>query len=235
MSRAADLAYRHIRGAILDGSLAPGAPLREEHLAESSGVSRTPVRDALRRLEVEGFVSRSDSQRSFVADWSFDDIEESFLLRGMLEGHAAARAAARIDEAALHALAAHNEKIRAAGRRNPIDVDSFLDHNREFHRIVLQSAGSPRLTGLLGAIIEQPIVLRTARGYDRDQIVRSHDEHDELILAFQRRDPDWARAVMTAHIRRAFHTYRDAFLNSSRARGRMRRLPAAADAVRRSA
>lgn len=219
MSKATDLAYQHIRGAILDGSLAPGAPLREEHLAESSGVSRTPVRDALRRLEAEGFVRRSDSQRSFVADWSFDDIEEAFLLRAMLEGHAAARAAARIDAAALSALAGHNEKIGAAGRRAPIDVDSFLDHNREFHRIVLQSAGSPRLSGLLGAIIEQPIVLRTARGYDREQILRSQDEHDELILAFRRRDAEWARAVMTAHIRRAFHTYHDAFLRSARARG----------------
>lgn len=218
MSKAVDLAYHHIRGAILDGSLAPGAPLREEHLAESSGVSRTPVRDALRRLEVEGFVSRTDSQRSFVADWSFDDIEEAFLLRGMLEGHAAARAATRIGEAALAALARHNDEIYSAGCRAPIDVDSFLDHNREFHRIVLQSAGSPRLTGLLGAIIEQPIVLRTARGYDRDQLLRSHDEHDELILAFRRRDAEWARAVMTAHIRRAFHTYRDAFLCSSSAR-----------------
>lgn len=214
MSKASDLAYRHIRDAILEGSLAPGEPLREEPLAEICGLSRTPVREALRRLEVEGFVRRTDSQRSFVADWSFDDIEEAFILRGMLEGHAAARAALRIDEESLAALAEHNRAIGEGADSASVAITNFVDHNREFHRIVLHSAGSARLTAVLGGIIEQPIVLRTARRYDRDEILRSLAEHEELLLAFRRRDPDWAQAVMVAHIRRAFHTYRDAFFNA---------------------
>ncbi len=218
MSKAANQAYRHIRGAILDGSLEPGAPLREEHLAESCGVSRTPVREALRRLEVEGFVRRNGAKRSFVADWSLEDIEEAFLLRAMLEGHAAVRAASRIGESELAALAQHNQAIHAAAQVAPIDVETFLDHNREFHRIILAAAASPRLTVVLGTTIEQPIVLRTARNYGRDQILRSFAEHEELILAFRRRDPEWARSVMTAHIRRAFHAYRDAFLAAPPAR-----------------
>jgi len=72
MSKAADQAYSHIRSAILNGELAPGSPLREENLAEVTGVSRTPVREALRRLEVEQLVQRTDSKRCFVADWSLD-------------------------------------------------------------------------------------------------------------------------------------------------------------------
>ena len=93
MSTAADKAYSGIRTLILDGSLAAGEQLKEEELADRIGVSRTPIRDALRRLESEFFVTRSDSQRSFVADQSVEDIDEIFTLRAMLEGHVAARAA----------------------------------------------------------------------------------------------------------------------------------------------
>lgn len=214
MSKASDHAYRHIRGAILEGMLAPGEQLREEQLAESSGVSRTPVREALRRLEAEHFVRRTDSQRTFVTDWSIDDIEEAFALRGMLEGHAAARAAHRIATEDIEQLALHNRSIRKAADLQQVNPGVFLEHNREFHAAILQAAGSDRLTALLGTIIEQPIVLRTARRYDRDQVLRSVAEHEELILAFRRRDAEWAEAVMKAHIRRAFHAYRDAFPNA---------------------
>lgn len=217
MSKASELAYRHIRNAILEGELPPGAQLREEQLAESSGVSRTPVREALRRLETEHFVRRTESQRTFVTDWSIDEIEEAFVLRGMLEGHAASRAAQRIGEVELERLAGHNCGIKAAADARPIDAAAFLEHNREFHAIILSAAGSDRLSALLATIIEQPIVARTARRYDRSQILRSFTEHEELILAFRRRDPAWAGAVMTAHIRRASHAYRDAFMTASRA------------------
>lgn len=185
--------------------------MREEHLAESCGVSRTPVREALRRLEAEHYVRRTDSQRTFVTEWSIDEIKDAFVLRGMLEGHAAARAACRMSPGDLERLAEHNCAIRAAAMATPIDAVGFIDVNRQFHAIVMAAAESNRLTALLATIIEQPIVLRTVRRYDRDQVMRSFAEHDELIMAFRRRDPAWAEAVMKAHIRRAFHAYRDAF------------------------
>lgn len=212
MSKAMDTAYRFIRGAILDGSFAAGEQLREEHLAEACGVSRTPVREALRRLESEHFIRRTGSQRTFVADWSLDEIEESFLLRAMLESRAAARAAVRIDDSAIALLANHNRAISDMVKTGRIDVESFLEHNREFHAIITRSAGSERLSSLLAGLIEQPIVVRTVRQYSRDQIDRSITEHEQIITAFKRRDPQWASAIMTAHVHRAYHTYRDAFL-----------------------
>lgn len=211
MLRASDRAYREIRRQIVAGDLPPGAQLKEEELAESCGVSRTPVRDALRRLEAELFVRRSDSQRSFVAEWSIDDIDEMFTLRGMLEGHAAARAAVRASDAEIAELRAHNDAIDAAiDEERRADIEAFLDHNRQFHAIVIEAAGSERLSAMLARLIEQPVVLRTALLYDRDQLRRSHREHAELLAAFERRDPDWAQAVMTGHIRRAFHAYSEA-------------------------
>jgi DNA-binding GntR family transcriptional regulator len=210
MSRASDHAYVTIRAMILSGELASGAQIREEALAENCGVSRTPVRDALRRLEAEHFIRKSAAQRSFVADWSLDDIEDSFVLRGMLESHAAKRAATRISWDQLERLTFHNASIYKAVCGARADVQTFLEHNRAFHAIILEAASSPRLTTVLSRIIEQPVVWRTAQNYDHDNLLRSHREHDELLTAFKRRDGDWAESVMAGHIRRAFHAYADA-------------------------
>lgn len=210
MSKASDRAYAQIRGLILSGELQPGSQLGEEALAERCGVSRTPVRDALRRLEAELLVKRSESQRSFVAGWSLDDVGDAFELRAMLEGHAARRAAERMTDERIGRLRAINRAIGVAVRASPPDVAGFLDNNRDFHALILDTAGSPRLSALLGTLIEQPVVWRTAHHYGREALLRSHGEHDELLAAFARRDGAWAEAVMAAHIRRAFHAYADA-------------------------
>lgn len=218
MSRASDRAYDNIRSMILSGELQPGSQIGEEALAELCGVSRTPVRDALRRLEAEMFVRRNESQRSFVADWSLDDLQEAFQLRAMLEAHAAKRAASRVTWDQLARLRSHNAQLKQAIDQNIPDVPRFLDHNRQFHAIILEAAGSERLAGMLSQVTEQPVVLRTARQYDLENLRRSHHEHDELLMAFDNRDGEWAAAVMTAHIRRAFHAYAEAHSGDTEAR-----------------
>lgn len=210
MSKASDRAYAQIKTMILSGSLPPGAPLREEQLAEACGVSRTPVREAMRRLEAELFVRKTETQRSFVVDASPDDIADAFELRAMLESHAARRAATRIGAADLAELRRHNAAIHRVVEQGQPDIPAFLDHNRAFHSIVTRAAASDRLTSMLGQIVEQPVVLRTALHYDRENLRRATHEHDELLAAFDRQDGDWAAAVMTGHIHRAFHAYRDA-------------------------
>jgi DNA-binding GntR family transcriptional regulator len=211
MSRASDHAYTVIRGMILAGELPPGAQLSEEALALRCEVSRTPVRDALRRLESDLLIRRSESQRSFVADWSDDDIEDAFELRAMLEAQAARRAATRIAAAQLEALRHHNRLIGAAIAGDLADIPAFLEHNRAFHEIILAAAGSSRLASLLTRLIEQPVVWRTAQNYDRENLRRSHHEHEELVAAFDRRDAGWAASIMAGHIRRAYHAYLDAY------------------------
>ena len=156
------------------------------------------------------FIRRNDSQRSFVADWSLDDLEDAFQLRAMLESRAAKRAASRITREQLALLRFHNAQLKQAiGLPNP-DVPKFWDHNRQFHAIILEAAASERLANMLGQVTEQPVILRTARQYDLENLRRSHHEHDELLIAFDKRDGEWAAAVMTGHIRRAFHAYAEA-------------------------
>jgi len=210
MSRASDRAYAQVREMILSGELPSGAHLVEEVLADRCGVSRTPVREALRRLEAELLVKRSATQRMYVADWSLDDVAEAFDLRAVLESMVARRAAERIDSQTLEQLRACNFAIKAAICAKKPDVGGFLDGNREFHAIILKTADSPRLAALLGTLIEQPVVWRTAHHYGREELMRSHHEHDELIAAFERADGGWAEAIMAAHVRRAFHAYADA-------------------------
>jgi len=210
MSRASDKAYSTIRELIVSGELAPGATLREEALAKLCGVSRTPVRDAMRRLEAELLIRRNGTQRSFVADWTLDDIEDAFELRALLEGLAAKRAAERVDDEAIGQLVQVNDSLGEAVNMSPPDVDVFLEMNRQFHTLILTASGSRRLEALLQSLIEQPIIWRTAHHYNDEELKRSHHEHNELIAAFRRRDAAWAESVMAGHIRRAFHAYADA-------------------------
>lgn len=210
MSRASNHAYEAIRGMILSGELPAGSQLGEEALAERCGVSRTPVREALRRLESDLLVRRTETQRCFVADWSIDDVRDAFTLRAMLEGEAAQRAAERMTDAALDRIRHANQRIADAIHRPVPDVAAFLDANRDFHAEILDMAGSRRLASLLGTLIEQPVVWRTAHHYSHEALARSHDEHDELIAAFARRDGAWAQATMRGHVLRAYHAYADA-------------------------
>lgn len=210
MKKASERAYDMIRAMILSGELSAGDPLGEEALAERCGVSRTPIRDALRRLEADLLIYRTDSHRSFVADSSPDDVRDSFELRAMLEGYAARRAAEKMTGETLEQLRSCNAAIRAAIAKAKPDIPTFLDRNREFHALVLEAAGSRRLTNLLTALIEQPVVWRTAHHYSPEAFQRSHSEHEDLLSAFERHDGAWAQTVMTGHILRAFHAYSDA-------------------------
>lgn len=210
MSRASDQAYDKIRAVLLSGEVKPGDQLTEDRLAQIAGVSRTPVREAVRRLESEMLLVRSESKRIFVADWGRDEIDEMFTLRQMLEGHAAERAARRLSAPEIDRLEAVNRELHMAVEQDPPDVARFLDANRSFHEIITEAAHSPRLAQVLAQLVEAPVVLRTARLYSVEDLRQSARDHDELIAAFRAADPEWARAVMGSHLRRAFHAFADA-------------------------
>jgi DNA-binding GntR family transcriptional regulator len=104
-------------------------------------------------------------------------------------------------------MEAVNRELKAAIEQPAPDVARFLDANRAFHDAIIEAAASPRLGQMLARLVEAPVVLRTARTYSTEDLRQSARDHDELIAAFAARDPDWARAVMGSHLRRAFHTF----------------------------
>jgi len=155
------------------------------------------------------------SKRIFVADWSRDDIDEMFTLRQMLEVHATRRAAERFTLKQIAELEAVNSQLHEAVECDPPDITRFLNLNRSFHEIITQAARSPRLAQVLAMLVEQPVVLRTARHYSAKDLKQSARDHDELIAAFKAGDPEWAEGIMGSHLRRAFHAFADAMSEQS--------------------
>ena len=200
MPRAADHAYRLLKERILQGSLAAGDPLGESELAASLAVSRTPVRDALRRLQAEGLVQQEPNRGARVTDWS-GDVAELYELRMLLEGHAARRAATRLEDPQVDRLAELCGLMEHAAQDGAgPDVDRIAMLNAQFHRIILSAASSSRLSALTSTVIELPLVLRTFQRYARRDLLRSFAHHRELVDAFRARDPAWAESVMRSHI-----------------------------------
>ena len=212
MSRAADHAYRCIRDAILAGALPPAGRLKEEELVALCGVSRTPVREALRLLAADDYVTLVRNQGAQVKAWSADDLEELFDLRAVLEGHAAARAAVRVTDAEIRRMQASIDEMDAL-LASPTSleqrIETFLRLNWALHESVWEAAGSVRLQTALVRLIEQAVIVRTARRYTLERMARSHQHHRELVAALRAGDASWAEATMRSHIRAALAQMRE--------------------------
>lgn len=206
MAKAVDSAYRAIREGILTGTFAQGSHITARQLAEATGLSRTPVREAMRQLDAEGMITLIPNRGAFVASWTESEIEQIYELRVLLESFAAQVAAERISDEQRETLQALSDEMRILVDRSPVDFEAVAEVNDRFHKGVLEACGNPRLRDLLGTITEVPLQLSTFRRYSVDQLRRSASQHAELVAALAARDPDWARSVMSSHIRSARHT-----------------------------
>jgi DNA-binding GntR family transcriptional regulator len=218
MPSAADKAYEHIKNRIIEGALPSGAFLVEQDLAAEIGVSRTPVRDALNRLETEGLVASEGNKRAMVRDFSEQEVEECFELRAQFESYAAAKAAQRITPEALErlkTLAAEMEAVVAKG--GPDASAKFSDLNDVFHTIILEHGGSRRMRDLLSQLMHvQLVLMKRYRHTIEMHLQRSCWHHRELIAAFEARDADWAETQMRTHMLSAKNTGGDlAFLQAA--------------------
>jgi DNA-binding GntR family transcriptional regulator len=205
MAKAVDVAYRAIREGILSGEYPQGAHITAQQLAEASGLSRTPVREAMRRLHAEGLIRFIANRGAFVSSWTDDEIQQVYELRILLESFAAQEAAKRVDPEQLERLRVLAVDMRDLVSQTPVDVKAVARVNDDF-QLVLEACGNHRLRDLLGAIVEVPLQLNTFRRYSMEQLKRSAAQHLEMVSAFETADPDWARSIMTAHIRSARHT-----------------------------
>lgn len=204
MVRAVDRVYSHIRDGIIAGTYAPGARLGEVDIAELTDTSRTPVREALRQLEMEGLVEVVPHRGARVYTWTADDLEEIYDLRMTLEAMAAARAARRIGDKDIDRLSELCDLMESAAA-NGQQLDLMAQLNDEFHAIVRTAAASTRLLTMLGAVIQFPLVMRTFHRYAPADVARSHAHHRDLVAALASGDEIWADSVMRAHVRAAKH------------------------------
>lgn len=206
---AADKVYEVLKQRVVGGSYAPGEQLKEEHLARELGTSRTPVRAALKRLVDDGLATADPGRGVRAAEWTESDIEETYDLRGLLEGHAAALAARRGGPALAARLDALNDEMAGAIAKGGRPLAQRLQEiNARFHRAVLEAAGSPRLRGMLAGVIDMPIVTRSHFISTLEDKVQSLQHHRDLAAAVRAGDAELARQVMQLHLRVAQHRFR---------------------------
>ena len=198
---AAERAYQEVRQRILDGRLPAGRRLKELDLARELGISRTPVRDALSRLNVEGLLDFRPNLGATVAVWSEVQIEQMFRIRAMLEPFAAEIAASEIGEAEIGELRALCGIMEEAARReSSADLMRLAAANARFHRMIIDATRSEHLAKLIAMAMDAPLTLRIFSRYTHEEIQRSMRHHREVVDALSCRDPAWAASAMRTHI-----------------------------------
>jgi DNA-binding GntR family transcriptional regulator len=205
-------AYRETRGRILDGRYRPGTPLSELRLAETYGMSRTPVREALSRLHQEGWVERIPSRGYFVARVTLRAIQNSFEVRRLLEG-AAAAAAARVATAA--EIDALERLVEAESDLNPSSLPATSSANRAFHQTIAAASHNQLAAELIAhcmATMDRVLAL----GVSALPMLRgTNAEHRAIVEALRRRDADAARQAMEEHLDRCAQLLRDALFSGA--------------------
>jgi DNA-binding GntR family transcriptional regulator len=203
VTRAVDAAYSELRSFLLSGALGRVDRLGEVELAERFGISRTPVREALRRLAADGLVEISPNRGARVIKWSLEDMQEIFELRAILEGQGAEWAATRMKEEHIDELDRLCEQMEALAARRKPDYAQIATLNVQLHRRILDSAASPRLVTVITAVVQAPLIVGTFRQYTPESLARSMSHHRDLAAAIRARDADWAGNTMRSHIHAA--------------------------------
>lgn len=204
-------AYGRIRERILSGDLSAGMPLSEVELGRQLGMSRTPVREAIRQMEIEGLVDSAPGLGAVVRVPERGELEEMYDLRESLESYAAVRAAERIGAGHLERLdhiRAEMDTIartvpRARGRHLGGDtLRRFIELDMDFHRVIFEAAANRFLTRILdGTRLLTRLFTSTFWRYDRPALDRASRFHGELVRAMRGRDPEAARRSTVEAIR----------------------------------
>ncbi|MFO7765333.1 MAG: GntR family transcriptional regulator [Pelovirga sp.] len=175
-----------IRESILKGTLKPGEKVAEPELAERFGISRTPIREAFRQLESEGYLTVIPRKGAVVAALSERDVQEFYAIKSILEGYAASLAANNLKEKDLDRLEAVNKKLSALASEG--DVRSFYRVHNEFHEIFLKAADNNKLYELIHQLGMKFNRLRMASLSVKGRMEISVEEHEKLLDAFRRKD-----------------------------------------------
>lgn len=198
---AADAIYATLREAILGGALPPGERLAELQLAALFNRSRTPVREAILRLESERLAERSPRRGFVVGGISREEILEVYAVREVVDGLAARLAAEGASPKDLEHLAWLNRRLKKAGERR--DYRLMVELNIEFHEAIARASRNGMLLQFIRQIHDWVRRFSDTTFSYRGRAVESNKEHEALLDALSRRDPDTAERVARAHMARA--------------------------------
>lgn len=192
---------------IIGGTLATDGWLREVEIAKTLGVSRTPVRDALRELAGAGVVVIEQNRGARVKSYSPEEVEEVYRARAIIEPTVTAAAVRHLSADNID----HMRRIADTMRLLHADAGSRSELarlNREFHSLIFAHSGDHPLATTAQNLLIPMIVTRVMHTYEGRKVSRSMDEHEDLITAIERKDPEWARAIMESHILAGLSSYK---------------------------
>jgi len=183
-----------IRDAIMTGALKPNEKVAEPDLAERFGISRTPIREAFRQLESEGYLTVIPRKGAVVTAFSARDVEEFYAIKSILEGYAARRACSKLTAKELEKLRTINERLRTLADEG--DVKHFFRAHNDFHETFLRAADNEKLYELIINLVNKFQRLRFASLSLPGRMHISVKEHDKIIDAFNQRDADLAETLV---------------------------------------
>lgn len=187
---------RVLREAILRGDIMPGSRLVQEELAKSLGVSRMPIREALRKLEMEGLIKNEPHRGAVVKSFDINDIEEIYALRAQFERMAVEKSVPLISQEEIEKLGQLVTKME-----NAKEVEEFVEYNIEFHNLLVSYCPWKRLLFFIenlwnGFPQQTPHLLL-------DHTKKSNQEHKEILEAVKKEDAQLAAELLSKHISRS--------------------------------
>lgn len=193
-----ELVAETLRAAIQSGKLKPGARLMEIQLAEELGVSRTPIREAIRELEADGYVVMIPRRGAYVADISLKDIAQVFEIRSALEELAAGLAAERITEDELEELERLLLEIRDSIDRQ--DMEGIIEADVQFHQILYEASRNTRLIEIINNLRDQVLRFRSVSLHYPGRLEATWQEHRDLVEAIADRNAARAMKIAIRHM-----------------------------------
>ena len=193
-----------LRSAISKGVLKPGERLMEIQLAEELGVSRTPVREAIRKLELEGYVVMLPRRGTYVSSLTIRDVNEVFEIRTSLESLAAALASERVTDEEMDNL--QRFLVQFANDIKSGDMEHIVDTDMKFHDALYQASRNNRLVGIISNLRDQLTRFRTTSMSYPDRLKASLNEHRSLVEAIAQGDAEAAKAAAEFHMEQSEKT-----------------------------
>ena len=190
--------FQKIRSLLVEGKIAPGSKLNERELAESLNVSRTPIREAIRRLAADGLVELIANRGAIAVELSLEDVIHTFDVIADLEGFSGELAANNISAATLSELEALQYEMLASYARR--DLSSYYKLNLRIHHLINQAANNPVLSRLFSQVNARIEALRFRSNQDGVKWEKAVEEHQEMLEALKARDSKRMRKIMMQHV-----------------------------------
>ncbi|MDD2233296.1 MAG: GntR family transcriptional regulator [Desulfitobacteriaceae bacterium] len=191
-----EIVFESMRDAIISGVLKPGERLMEIQLAEEMGVSRTPVREAIRKLELESFAVMIPRKGAYVAGVSYKDFAEVFEMRTALEGLAAGLAAERITADEIEQM----ERVLLLPDAEEMDLEKIVERDTDFHDLIYKASRNNRLQQMLANLREQIQRFRATSLAVPGRYIDAVKEHRVIVEALAEHNSELAKELMETHI-----------------------------------